>query len=383
MTTGMFILREDGSLAPMSSQPYDSESLLQSWIADHPELLAGDQINHDNPRRWLLVKREAGVPGEESLWVRWSLDHLFIDQDGIPTFVEVKRSSDTRIRREVVGQMLDYAANGLRYWTVESIQGMFLERCLTESKTADIELAKCLGESVVPEEFWGMVRSNLEDGTVRLLFVSDEIPTELLAVVEFLNRQMTRTEVLAIEVSQYVEVGDGPMVTLVPRVLGQTVESQQKKQTGHSGRRHWDEASFFAEASHKLPSAEVDVLRKIYDWSLQNLPRMTFGHGKYIGSFSAALDLPEGAVWPIYVYSDGSIEFQFQYMVNQPVFGDLGLRMQFLEKLSVIDQFRHPINEPTLLRRPSIRAGGLVNKGELRKLFDALNWFVATARAKH
>ena len=84
MTTGMFILRGDGSLTPMTGQTYDSESLLQSWIADHPELLAGDQINHDNPRRWLLIRREAGVPDEESLGARWSLDHLFIDQDGIP-----------------------------------------------------------------------------------------------------------------------------------------------------------------------------------------------------------------------------------------------------------------------------------------------------------
>jgi hypothetical protein len=33
------------------------------------------------------------------------------DQNAVPTLVEVKRSSDTRIRREVVGQMLDYAAN--------------------------------------------------------------------------------------------------------------------------------------------------------------------------------------------------------------------------------------------------------------------------------
>jgi hypothetical protein len=29
--------------------------------------------------------------------------------------LEVKRSSDTRIRREVVGQMLDYAANGASF----------------------------------------------------------------------------------------------------------------------------------------------------------------------------------------------------------------------------------------------------------------------------
>jgi hypothetical protein len=37
----------------------------------------------------------------------------------VPTLVEVKRSDDTRIRREVVGQMLDYAANGVVYWPGE------------------------------------------------------------------------------------------------------------------------------------------------------------------------------------------------------------------------------------------------------------------------
>jgi len=38
-----------------------------------------------------------------------------LDQDAIPTIVEVKRSTDTRIRREVVGQMLGYAANAVVY----------------------------------------------------------------------------------------------------------------------------------------------------------------------------------------------------------------------------------------------------------------------------
>ena len=53
---------------------------------------------------------------------RWSLDHLFLDQEGIPTLVEVKRGTDTRIRREVVGQMLDYAANAIVYWPVEELR---------------------------------------------------------------------------------------------------------------------------------------------------------------------------------------------------------------------------------------------------------------------
>ena len=124
MATGMFVLKENGDLIPMTASTYDSEELLQRWLADYPELLAGEQINPEEPRQWMLIQREAGVPGGELSGSRWSLDHLFVDQDGTPTFVEVKRSSDTRIRREVVGQMLDYAANGLKYWPVDSIEAM-------------------------------------------------------------------------------------------------------------------------------------------------------------------------------------------------------------------------------------------------------------------
>ncbi len=53
------------------------------------------------------------------------MDHLFVDQAGVPTIVEVKRSSDARIRREVVGQMLDYAANAVVYWNLDHLRAMF------------------------------------------------------------------------------------------------------------------------------------------------------------------------------------------------------------------------------------------------------------------
>ncbi len=102
---GIYLLREDGSLVEMSETPYDSEGLLQELLAKYPNLLAGDQMDTGSPRRWLLVSREAGVPDRPDGGDRWSLDHLFFDQDAIPTLVEVKRSTDTRIRREVIGQM--------------------------------------------------------------------------------------------------------------------------------------------------------------------------------------------------------------------------------------------------------------------------------------
>ncbi len=114
MSDVIFLLRGD-ELVEMRQQPYDSESVLQTLLEKYPHLLAGEQIA-ERPLRWLLIKREAGVPAHEGGGGRWSLDHLFVDQDAVPTLVEVKRSDDTRIRREVVGQMLDYAANGIVYW---------------------------------------------------------------------------------------------------------------------------------------------------------------------------------------------------------------------------------------------------------------------------
>src|ERR1700744_6171100 len=103
MNGGIYLLRGEDELLEMTEQPYDSEEILQAWIAKFPSLLAGDQYGTDAPRRWLLIGREAALPDEEDGGGRWSIDHLFLDQDAVPTIVEVKRSSDTRIRREVIG----------------------------------------------------------------------------------------------------------------------------------------------------------------------------------------------------------------------------------------------------------------------------------------
>lgn len=225
MADNIFLIQDEDQLVQMAEQPYDSESLLQTLLAKFPDLLAGGQIDSAAPRQWLLVKREMGIPCKEDAGDRWSLDHLFLDQDAIPTLVEVKRSSDTRIRREVVGQMLDYAANAVVYWPVEQIRAEFDKNC----DDPDGRLTDFLGDDADPEEFWQMVKTNLQAGKVRMLFVADVIPTELRRIVEFLNQQMDPAEVLAIEIKQFV--GEG-MKTLVPRVIGQTAEAEGRKGGG-------------------------------------------------------------------------------------------------------------------------------------------------------
>jgi hypothetical protein len=110
-----------------------------------------------SPRRWLLVKREAGVPDRDAGGGRWSLDHLFIDQEAVPTLVEVKRSEDTRARREVVGQMPDYAADGVVYWPAERLRSDFEARCVREQQDAEQVFRDSRGEDADQELFWDAV----------------------------------------------------------------------------------------------------------------------------------------------------------------------------------------------------------------------------------
>ena len=238
MGEAIYLLQEGGALIAMQSEPYDSEGLLQELLAKHPHLLAGEQINAEAPRRWLLVSREMAVPAEEGGSGRWAIDHLFLDQDGVPTLIEVKRATDSRIRREVVGQMLDYAANAVVYWPVEDIRARY-EAALPATKELPAEF---LGEDVDPDEFWQRVKINLQAGRVRLVFVADRIPLELRRVVEFLNAQMDPAEVLALEIEQFVGSGHR---TLVPRIVGQTAEAERRKGAGLTPSRQWDDASFF------------------------------------------------------------------------------------------------------------------------------------------
>jgi hypothetical protein len=192
---------------------------------------------------------------------------------------------------------------------------------------------------------------------------------------------MDRTEVLAVEVQQYVESGDSGLVTLVPRVLGQTIESQQKKRTTQTNQRSWNEASFFEEASHQLPEDEVGTLRAIYEWSVTNMSRISYGKGRTMGSFAGVLDLPSGQSWPINCYTNGFVEFTFQYMEFMKAFRDRGMRHKFLERLLLIKGFNPPVDDTILSRRPSIAVRELVSPGEMQKLIEALDWFVAEAKA--
>lgn len=271
-------IKQGATLTEMIEQPYDAEDVLQQLLADHPNLLVGDQEG-DQRRQWLLIQREVGIGDDADGSSRWSLDHLFLDDEGVPTLVEVKRSADTRIRREVVGQMLDYAANAASYWGVDRIRAAFEATRRDAGVDPDEDLASHIGPHGDPERFWQEVATNLHAGRLRLVFVADDIPHELRRIVEFLNEQMTRTDVLAIEVRQYV-ASTSDMVTLVPRVIGQTEAARDTKRAA-SGRvrRRWGERDVIDTWRTVNPDGAGERMVKLYEFMRDHSARPSWGTG--------------------------------------------------------------------------------------------------------
>jgi hypothetical protein len=308
---GIFVLDETRKLHELREQPYETEALLQQLLSDFPDLLAGELVDAEVPRRWLLISPEFGLSDAHDASNRWAVDHLFVDQDGIPTIVEVKRSTDTRIRREVIGQVLEYAANAVSYWPIQKLQATFEGRCLAMGADAGQTLQRFIGEGSDPSTFWEGVNTNLKAGKIRILLVGDSIPSEVRRIVEFLNGQMVSAEILAVEIKQF---GNEKLKTLVPRVYGQTEQAAGVKARGGRGSRLWEESSVLEDVDSRFNGAEREVPRRILAWAKARSLDLRWGKGPTYGSFHTAYRFKNrrGAPMPLLsLYSTGQVAVPF------------------------------------------------------------------------
>lgn len=370
MAQGIFLIHDDGSLVEMREREYATEALLQQLLANYPRLLGGEEWNASAPRRWLLVRREAAIPDTERGKSRWAVDHVFLDQDAVPTLVEVKRSSDTRLRREVVGQMLDYAANAVVYWPVETLRTAFEERCRSEGRDAEAALVEFLEEAGDPATFWQQAKTNLQAGRVRMLFVADEIPAELRRIVEFLNQQMDPAEVLALEIRQFV--GEG-VRTLVPAVIGQTAEAIQRKAAVVP--RTWDEASFMAALEARKGPLAVAAAGRLLTWARERATRVWFGNGQRTGSFVPVIRHDGDDHFIFAAYTFGNVEIGLQYLKTRDPFASEERRRDLVARLNAIPGVEIPPDE--LSKRPGIPLELLAQGDRCEVFCGVFDWVIA------
>lgn len=346
-----YVLRDGGLSRPMERvRCKDEDKELQLILALNPDLLPGDQINPENPRRWLLIEREMPVPDPASGADRWSIDLLFVDQSGIPTFVECKRFGDTRARREVIGQMIEYAANGQYYWE----EAELAERASKNAEAAGSDLSEVL-RTLAPDDdlsvgdFFERVQLNLREGQLRLVFFLEEAPPELKSLVDFLNKQMERSEVLLVEAQQFC---DDSLTIVYPRLFGYTEEARRVKKTrtvSVGPKRAWDDASFRRAIAMDLDETSSEQVSEMYEFLSSIAPERRWGSANAGGIGFCWPGLCSSAIFSL--YGDGSISVNLGEMRGNDRVESI--RDQLFEKLT--KEFGWEIKEDYRKRYPRVK----------------------------
>ena len=305
---------KDGKTEPMEAVLCRSEDKeLQTILKNNLNLLPGDQIDPDVPPRWMLIKREMPVPDPSTGTDRWRIDFFLADQNATPTFVECKRYLDTRARREVVGQVLEYAANAQYYWNADDIR-KHAESTAQENQTTVDELFSTVHSELADssEDFFKEVEKKLKASEIRIVFFLEQAPPELKRLVEFMNNQMGTIEVLLVEAKQYKANG---VHVVVPTLFGFTESIRQFKRAASTEKSRqsiavdWESFERNAE-QRELGKQTVDAMRKVYETCKSLRADISWGRGTLMGSFSPKWSSLHSTTAPFSICSNGRLDLQ-------------------------------------------------------------------------
>lgn len=248
MDRKLYILSDEYAIDAVEEK-FASESMLQRIIEINPNILSRswDGVEHD----LYLIQREMSAQVVEDEGNSFSLDHLLVDDEGVPVLVEVKRSCDTRTRREVVAQMLDYACRASS-WNVDDLSSAFFQ--------SNPEVP----QDRFSEEFWDKFSANLQSGHFRLVFVADVIPDTLRVLIEFLDKSMSDIEVYGVEIRQFKSEGT---TLLTKAIIGNSLLEKRMTRRRIAPRRPWDVQEFLDELQVRGLSACVSIAREIIEYS--------------------------------------------------------------------------------------------------------------------
>lgn len=230
------------------------EEALQTLIEKHPQVIPGNQIDpeSDDPPRFVLLHREMPLGG-------WSLDHLLVDQRAVPTLLEAKLVQNPEARREVVGQILEYAANAARVWGDGQARRKAEEFWQKKGKDIGKIIHEHLNWDNV-EAFWEQVEENLEIGRIRLIIAADELRPEVERMIDYLNGEMRNARLFGLELRCYGRESDS--LVLVPRIVGRAQGIRSKPD-----RKLWTE-DLLRDAYQNLPDQRLGkVLENLLNWA--------------------------------------------------------------------------------------------------------------------
>ena len=379
MANKIHIVEGDRFSRSIPKTNFDSEKRLQRILTECPDLLAGDQMLGQD-LRFVLIERELNIYSTSPERSIWWLDHLFIDQYGTPTLVEVKRSGDARIRREVVGQVLEYAAHVRESLPPGKMRELFRNTCGSDA-AADARMEELLGvDDNAPDEaprsltariddFWSTAERALSEHRIRLIFLADELPYNLIRVIEFLNNELEKIEVVGVDVQLYKA---DQFHILVPRVVGLSTQVLDKRRRANPDRIDRDEESFLAELTTICGDSTTAAVQKIMKWCSENEVVIGFTTTKR-GSFVPEFRLGADMVWPFAINVGGRVKLQLDHLANRGGgFKHLPAREELLRRLNAFLHEKIDLNRASA--QPSFALSELTSDAALHGFLQTMAW---------
>jgi hypothetical protein len=208
----------NGESRVLASKPFSYEDILKRNIAELPRLVPLETVS-DEAVSYLTI-------GDEWPAGTGRADIVLVGSDGILTIVETKLSRNPEARREVVAQLLEYAAY-LSEWTIFEIQQRAEEffrsdKCHPEhrGRPFDQVLETFLENSGTDEginSFKGKIEQNLRQGRIRLIVAVDEVGEQAQKIVTFVN-SYSSFDIYLLQISAF-EDSDGRRI-FVPSLYG-------------------------------------------------------------------------------------------------------------------------------------------------------------------
>jgi hypothetical protein len=153
------------------------------------------------------------------------IDLLFVNQAGLLTLAECKLWKNPEARREVVGQILDYAKEISR-WSYEDLQ-QAISQAQEVSEPSLYKLASQNAEDLDERDFIDSVARNLRRGRFLLLIIGDGIRESVEQLADFLQKYGHLNFSFALVEFGIFKLPDSSSgeYFIQPRVLTQTIES--------------------------------------------------------------------------------------------------------------------------------------------------------------
>ncbi|MDW8273809.1 MAG: hypothetical protein RMJ53_06240 [Chitinophagales bacterium] len=221
---GQPILIRDDKSSGLERIPLDAKTFNEDWI---------QKLIHNNPDILPINEIDTGFTpaisiGREISTTAGYIDNLFISPDGYLTIVETKLWRNPEARREVVGQILDYAKE-LNKWSFTDLDNAvkLYNQAYNNNSDGLLTTVRKFNELDEADEifFIDNVSRNLKRGRFLLLIVGDGIRESVEDMVEYLTQTPQLYFTLAlVELQVYkLNQADNSLI-VIPQLVTRTRE---------------------------------------------------------------------------------------------------------------------------------------------------------------